>query len=102
MSRKVYVAGAAHTPFIGKFHPDFIWKKHPDFGKRENPSLEDYVHRAALGALEDAGANPNQVDKAYVGNFVGELFSSQGHLGAVLAAAHPGLQVYQASPMISL
>ncbi|MCA8924265.1 MAG: 3-ketoacyl-CoA thiolase [Planctomycetes bacterium] len=92
MSRKVYVAGAAHTPFIGKFHPDFIWKKHPDFGKRENPTLEDYVHRAALGALEDAGADPNQVDKAYVGNFVGELFSNQGHLGAVLAAAHPGLQ----------
>ncbi|MEZ6186552.1 MAG: beta-ketoacyl synthase N-terminal-like domain-containing protein [Planctomycetota bacterium] len=92
MSRKVYVAGAAHTPFIGKFHPDFIWKKHPDFGSRENPSLEDYVHRAALAALEHAGAEPSQVDKAYVGNFVGELFSNQGHLGAVLAAAHPGLE----------
>ena len=91
MSRKVYVAGAAHTPFIGKFHPDFIWKKHPDFGTKENPSLEDYVHKAALAALEDAGAKPGQVDKAYVGNFVGELFSNQGHLGAVLAAAHPEL-----------
>ena len=88
-ARKVYVVGAAHTKFIGKFHPDFIWKKHPDFGKRENPDLEDYVHQAALAALEDAGAKPSQVDKGFVGNFVGELFNNQGHLGSVLAAAHP-------------
>lgn len=90
-ARNVYVAGAFHTPFIGKFHPDYIWKKHPDFGKRENPTLEEYIQRASLGALEDAGAKPADVEKGYVGNFVGELFSNQGHLGAVLASAHPDL-----------
>ena len=53
-TRRVFVVGAAHTPFIGKFHPDFIWKKHPDFGKRENPPLEHYLHTPALAALEAA------------------------------------------------
>lgn len=90
-TRDVYVLGAFHTPFIGKFHPDFIWKKHPEFGRRENPNLEDYVRLAALGALEDAGIPAAEVQKGYVGNFVGELFSNQGHLGSVLASAHPDL-----------
>ena len=30
-------------------------------------------------------------DRAYVGNFVGELFDNQGHLGAMVAATMPGL-----------
>jgi acetyl-CoA acyltransferase len=91
LARKVYLVGGAHTPFIGKFHPDFIWKGHPDFGKRDNPTLEDYTRKPALEALAEAGLPPAAVDKAYVGNFAGELFSSQGHLGAVLASAHPDL-----------
>jgi acetyl-CoA acyltransferase len=90
-TRRVFVLGAAHTPFIGKFHPDFIWKKHPDFGKRENPDLEHYVREPALAAIADAGLQPEDVQKGFVGNFVGELFSNQGHLGSVLAGAHPGL-----------
>lgn len=89
--RKVFIAGGAHTKFIGKFHPNFIWKGHPDFGKRENPNLEWYVKEAALGALKHTDADPSVVDKAYVGNFVGELFDNQGHLGAVLAAVIPPL-----------
>jgi len=91
LARRVYVLGAAHTPFIGKFHPDFVWKKHPDFGKRENPPLEAYVRDAANAALADAGVEAEDVDRGYVGNFVGELFSNQGHLGSVLAGAHPDL-----------
>ena len=89
--RKVYIAGGANTQFIGKFHPDFIWKKHPDFGKKVNPNLEWYTQNAALQALEAAGATAAQVDRAYVGNFCGMLFDNQGHLGSVLAGAHPDL-----------
>ena len=89
--RKVYIAGGANTQFIGKFHPDFIWKKHPDFGKKENPNLEWYTQNAALMALESAGVEAAAVDRAYVGNFCGMLFDNQGHLGAVLAGAHPDL-----------
>ena len=89
--RKVYVAGGACTSFIGKFHPDFIWKKHPDFGKKENPDLGWYVRQAGLDALIEAQATAAVVDKAYVGNFAGELFDNQGHLGAMLASADPDL-----------
>ncbi|MCK5797653.1 MAG: hypothetical protein KAI47_10745, partial [Deltaproteobacteria bacterium] len=89
--RTVYVASGANTTFIGKFHPDFIWKKHPDFGKRQNPSIEDYIADAAIEALAGVGATAAAVDKAFIGNFVGELFTQQGHLGALLAAADPDL-----------
>ncbi len=88
-SRDVYLIGAHHTPFIGKFHPDFIWKKHPDFGVKQNPSLQELLATASLGALEDANLSPADVQKGFVGNFVGELFCNQGHLGSVLASAHP-------------
>lgn len=92
LARKVFVLGGANTTFLGKFHPDFIWKGHPDFGKRDNPSIEDHVREAALAALADAGLQPRDVQKGYVGNFTGELFVNQGHLGAVLASAHPDLR----------
>ena len=85
--RKVYVAGGAHTNYIGKFHPDFIWKKHPDFGKRENPNVEAYLTQAIRGAFEATGVSADQIDKGYVGNFAGGLFSRQGHLGAMAVRA---------------
>jgi acetyl-CoA acyltransferase len=91
LARKAYVLGGANSSFIGKHHPDFIWKGHADFGKKENPALEEYIRDAALEALKDAGLQPKDVQKGFVGNFAGELFSSQGHLGAVLASAHPDL-----------
>jgi acetyl-CoA acyltransferase len=92
LRRPVHVLGGAHTPFIGKFHPDFIWKGHPDFGKRENPTIEEHLHRAVAGALENAGVPAGAVQKGYVGNFTGEIFASQGHLGASLAAADPAFR----------
>ena len=87
--RRVFIAGGALTPFIGKGHPDFIWKKHPDFGVKENPDLETLLQQAVDGAIEDTGVDPAQVDRLYIGNFVGELFCNQGHLGAALAGTHP-------------
>jgi acetyl-CoA acyltransferase len=92
MRRKVFASGVAHTKYIGKFHPDFIWKKHPDFGKRQNPSIEDLIKQAALGAVADAGLEPKQVDRGFVGNFVAECFVSQGHLGPALAGSHPDFE----------
>lgn len=88
-SRSVYIVGGDHTPFIGKHHPDFIWKGHPDFGRRRNPTLEELLHRAALAAVARAGIEPSAVQKGFVGNFTGEIFAQQGHLNAMLAAAHP-------------
>lgn len=90
-TRQVFVIGGAHTAFIGKHHPDFVWKGHPDHGKRTNPGLEDYLARATHDALADAGVDAAAIERAYVGNFAGECFSSQGHLGAMLAGVNPGL-----------
>jgi acetyl-CoA acyltransferase len=92
LARRAYVLGGFTTQFIGKSNPDFVWKGHPDFGKRENPSLEDYITNAVRGALAATGVSAADVQKSWIGNFVGELFSNQGHLGAAVAGAHPDLQ----------
>lgn len=89
--RRVFVLGGANTSFIGKGSPDFIWKNHPDFGKRENPTLEELLKSAVDQCLAVTGADPTLIQRGYVGNFVGELFSKQGHLGAALAGSHPAL-----------
>ena len=91
IARPTYIVGGHITPFIGKKHPDFIWKRHPDFGKRENPTLDDYVRDAVTGTLEATSTPASAIEKAWVGNFVGELFSKQGHLGAAVVGAHPDL-----------
>ena len=91
LARRSFVLGGHITKFIGSRHPDFIWKKHPDFGKKENPTLEDYIDDAVNGALTATGTPPDAVDKAWIGNFCGELFSNQGHLGAAVVGANRGL-----------
>lgn len=89
LARRSFVVGGAHTKFFGKGHPDFIWPKHPDFGKRENPTIHELLKEAVAGALADTGVDATAIDRLYVGNFVGELFVKQGHLGSALAGAHP-------------
>lgn len=91
-NRRVFLAGGAITPFIGKNHPDFVWKKHPLFGQKENPTLEDYVGLATRQALANAGVDASLIEKGYVGNFAGELFNSQGHLGSMVPRAVPALE----------
>lgn len=91
LNKKVYIVGGDITTFIGKHHPDFIWKKHPDFGTRENPTLEEHLTAAITGALEKTGVDAQHIERGYVGNFAGELFSNQGHLGAMATRAAEGL-----------
>ena len=64
------------TPFIGKGNPAFK--------KTGNPPIEWYISEAVSGALEATGVEAKSVQAAYMGNFCGELFSHQGHLGAAL------------------
>lgn len=96
-NRKVYVLGGHITPFLGKGHPDFVWKGHPDFGKRENPTIEESLSDAVLGALATTGVPAEAVQKGWIGNFVGELFVNQGHLGAALAGTH---EAFENKPMM--
>jgi acetyl-CoA acyltransferase len=62
-----------------------------DFGKSENPNLEWYISEAINGALNNTKTPAAAVDKMWIGNFCGELFSNQGHLGAAAIGAHPHL-----------
>ncbi|MDH4247730.1 MAG: hypothetical protein OEW39_07935 [Deltaproteobacteria bacterium] len=90
-SRPVFIAAQAITPFIGKGHPAFIAKGHPDFGKRENPTLEEHLGAALKKLLDTHKVDPALIQRGYVGNFGGEMFSSQGHLGAMVARVEPRL-----------
>ena len=85
LARPVFLAGTAITPFIGKGNPAFIMKGHPDFGRKENPSLEDHLVAAVQQLISAHLPDPSVVDRGYVGNFAGELFCNQGHLGAKLS-----------------
>jgi acetyl-CoA acetyltransferase len=89
LTRRAFIAGGAHTPYIGKKHPDFIWKRHPDFGKRENPTYDALLQQAVDGLILDTGLDPHEVDRLFVGNFTGELFVNQGHMGAALVGVNP-------------
>ncbi|MEE8435594.1 MAG: thiolase domain-containing protein [bacterium] len=91
-ARSVYIAAQTITPFIGKGNPDFIDKAHADFGKRENPTLEGQLVGAVRALIEGQGVDPALIERGFVGNFAGELFSKPGHLGAMVARADARLQ----------
>lgn len=89
--KPVFIVGGAHTDFIGKGHPDFVWKKHPDFGKRENPTLEEHMASAVEATLAATGVPAAAIERGFVGNFAGQTFANQGHLGAMAARVDPDL-----------
>lgn len=91
-ARRVMVLGGAQTVFLGRGHPAFIHRHHPEHGRRANPTLEMHLHGAICAALRACGIQGTEVQRGYVGNFVGELFAKQGHLGALAVAADPGLE----------
>ena len=89
--RPVYIAAQAITPFIGKGHPTFIAPGHADFGVRANPTLEEHVVAVIRKLLDDHDIDPSLIQRGYIGNFAGELFSQQAHLGAMLGRAEARL-----------
>jgi hypothetical protein len=58
--RRIYVAGGASTPFIGRGSPDFIGPKHPEHGKRSNPTIEQQLQRAVHAAFHHSGVSPDR------------------------------------------
>ena len=90
-AKRVFVIGGAHSTYTGKGAPGFVSKGHPDFGKVHNPTMEDHLREAIVGALAESGVDPALVDKGYVGNFLGELFVKQGQAGALVARVCPEL-----------
>lgn len=72
----IYVLGGWQTDFARNF-------------ARDGQEIFDVVRETALEALAAADVAPEEIDTAHVGNFTAELFCRQGHLGGLLAAAHP-------------
>lgn len=97
LARRTFIVGGAHSTYLGKGHPDFIWKRHPDFGKRENPDLKAHLGAAVDATIAETGLDPAAVDRLYIGNFVGELFINQGHMGAALVGMNPAFDGKPAS-----
>lgn len=73
---RVYVLGGWQTDFARNF-------------QRDGHEIFDVIRETALEALARTGLEPAEIDTAHVGNFTAELFCRQGHLGGLLAAAHP-------------
>lgn len=68
MSKPVFVLGGYQTDFAAN-------------ATREGRSIVDLMSEAMLGAFEETGVRPRDVEVGHVGNFVGELFTGQGMLG---------------------
>lgn len=64
---------------------------------REGLELSDLVAEVVTGTLADAGITPADVGVIHVGNAFGQLFTGQGHLGAMPATVEPGLAGVPAS-----
>lgn len=81
---RVFIVGGHITPFVGKGSKLFIDKKHPDFGKKENKTLDEILADTVAKTVEQSQLTGKEslIDQVVVGNFLGELFSQQGHLGA--------------------
>ncbi len=85
--RPVYIAAQAITPFIGRGNPNFITSAHEEFGKRNNLTLEQHIVAVVRKLIDAHHIDPSVIQRGYIGNFAGDLFCHQAHLGAIVARA---------------
>ena len=84
MGSGVYILGGYQTDFSANW-------------ARNGWELADGMREVLEQGLASTGLETQDLDTAHVGNFAGELFCNQGHLGGLLAAALPGLAGIPAS-----
>jgi acetyl-CoA C-acetyltransferase len=77
MKDSVYVLGGAQTDFA------INWSK-------QGGGLFEMMKEAVEKALATTTVAASDVDSSHVGNFVGELFEGQGHLGGFMASIDAG------------
>jgi acetyl-CoA C-acetyltransferase len=78
MTGGVYILGGWQTDFAANW-------------AREGLEIADAVRLVVDGGLAATGLEAREIESAHVGNFAAELFCGQGHLGGLVAAAHPDL-----------
>jgi acetyl-CoA C-acetyltransferase len=78
-ARPVYVLGGFQTDFARN------WSK-------ERKHVVATLREAVQGALEATRVEPGEIETGHVGNFAGELYCMQGHLGSFLVEVDPALR----------
>ena len=78
-SKKVYILGGAQTDFATNW-------------KRNGGEIADLLKAGFEKATTNCKVAPRDIESAHIGNFVGELFCKQGHLGGIFASMHPDLE----------
>lgn len=76
MSDAIFILGGAQTDFAKNW-------------ARQGQDIGGMMSEVMTSAFESTGLDPNTIECAHVGNFVGELFCGQGMLGGVLAQVVP-------------
>src|SRR6187431_466899 len=71
---------------LGGYQSDFArnWS-------RDGGGIDGLIAEVTRETLADAGVTAAQVDTVHVGNAFGQLFTGQGHLGAMPATVDPDL-----------
>lgn len=75
---KVYILGGSQTDFARNW-------------TREDLGLFDMFRQVLTDAVDSVGIEPEQIEVGHVGNFVGELFATQGLLGGYFGHVYPEL-----------
>ncbi len=75
---EVFILGGYQTDFAVNWH-------------RQNQGFDALFAETIEGCLGNAGIGPEVVEVVHVGNAFGELFTGQGHLGAMPATVHSEL-----------
>ena len=74
--RDIYVLGGYQTDFAVN------WAK-------QDQGVFEILDASVKGALATTDLEPSDIDVAHVGNFAGELFTGQGHLGGLFGSLDP-------------
>lgn len=73
---RIYILGGAQSDFA------YHWS-------RAGHTIYDILESSILKCLTHTQIPPEDVQSFHIGNFVGELFCAQGHLGGMVAHMHP-------------
>jgi acetyl-CoA C-acetyltransferase len=79
MHSKVYLLGGYQTDFARNW-------------SREGKGIQAMINEVMDGAFAETGIEPRQVQAIHVGNFAGELYTMQAHLGAMTLNYDPVLR----------
>lgn len=84
MASDIFILGGYQTDFARNY-------------SRDGLTIFDLLKDGVEGAFASAEIDPEDIEVAHVGNFVGELFTGQGMLGGFLGHVHPDLAGIPAS-----